>query len=677
MKRLFPVVVFLLFTIVSFGQTQKIDRLKRQVFAAKDNSSRLTAILNLCNEYESLPKDTLWNYAIKAKELANTLNDPRRKTLAIWAQAEAYVKWDNPDSASALIAPELPKYKVENADTRDIYFKLAQLRIDCIGTTDNNYKDAFAQIYTVMHQAETYKDSVIVAESLNTLSALNYDLNFVDKAIQWAHKGLAYTSNTPRFYPVRCGLSLNLAGDYWWIHKLDSATFFIDKAMHYGNSIQNLYLLSRVYEMQACIYRYRKDYPSAENAMLQSISLIKRVDGDDPQEDQLIELAALYRAEGNIDRAISLLTGGLAAENTYRKVSPHAKKNDNARDLQKIFLYQELARCYKTKGDSKNYEAYLEKIIAGKDSFYTTNSANAIAELETKYQVQKKEATIAQQQLTLVRDNYMFYGSVVVGILGCTIVLLIFREVRRKQKLRLQQLRDEEQRLSAMAVASGQEKERKRIAADLHDNLGAQLSFIKRNVNFIIDRPEGFNRADERKYLDQVNDTAQNAMVDLRETIWVLNRDEVSIQEFADKLKSYLRQQLMDRHITNWDFKDDISENWKLSSGEVMHLFRIVQEVISNIIKHAGADHIAIRLNSYSPQAYELEIVDNGKGFDINGEYDGHYGLENIQARSAAIGAEILIESSFGQGTCVRLNKVDPIASGQYENADADKYNEA
>src|ERR1700761_2342336 len=105
------------------------------------------------------------------------------------------------------------------------------------------------------------------------------------------------------------------------------------------------------------------------------------------------------------------------------------------------------------------------------------------------------------------------------------------------------QFKNEEKRLAAGAVADAQERERKRIAADLHDNLGAQLSFIKRNVDFIMDQPAGFNQADERKYLGAVNDIAQSAMVDLRETLWVLNKDQVSIQEFADKLKSYLRQQ--------------------------------------------------------------------------------------------------------------------------------------
>ncbi len=113
-----------------------------------------------------------------------------------------------------------------------------------------------------------------------------------------------------------------------------------------------------------------------------------------------------------------------------------------------------------------------------------------------------------------------------------------------------------------------------------------------------MEQPAGFSQEDERKYLNSVNDIAQNAMIDLRETIWVLNKNEVSVQEFADKLKSYLKQQLVGKESIQWHFKEDISEDWKLSSGEVMHLFRIVQEVVSNIIKHAEAGRINIKFSS-------------------------------------------------------------------------------
>ena len=146
-------------------------------------------------------------------------------------------------------------------------------------------------------------------------------------------------------------------------------------------------------------------------------------------------------------------------------------------------------------------------------------------------------------------------------------------------------------------------------------------------------------------------------MIDLRETLWVLNKDEVSTQEFADKLKSYLKQQLMGKDMIKWDFKEHIQQDWRLPSGEVMHLFRIVQELISNIIKHAEAGQIHIEFNSSSPDTYQLEVYDNGKGFDLDNKYDGHYGLENIQKRVKEISAKLRIISTPDEGTRIVLTK--------------------
>ena len=176
-------------------------------------------------------------------------------------------------------------------------------------------------------------------------------------------------------------------------------------------------------------------------------------------------------------------------------------------------------------------------------------------------------------------------------------------------------------------------------------------------MNFIIEQPEGFNRSDEKRYLGYVNDIAQSAMIDLRETLWVLNKDEVTIQEFADKLKSYLRQQLLDKDQIVWEFQEEVTLNWTLASGEVMHLFRIVQELISNGIKHSGADRIDIRFRSGAAGSYQLQITDNGRGFDVNSVPQGHYGLENIHQRAKDIGAELTLESSPGSGTTVLLAK--------------------
>ncbi len=113
----------------------------------------------------------------------------------------------------------------------------------------------------------------------------------------------------------------------------------------------------------------------------------------------------------------------------------------------------------------------------------------------------------------------------------------------------------------------------------------------------------------------------------------------------------------MGKDMIKWDFKEHIQDNWLLPAGEVMHIFRIVQEVISNIIKHAEAKSINIQFHSHSPDTYRLEIFDNGKGFECNSEHTGHYGLENIQQRANAISAKLLITSSPDAGTSIVLTK--------------------
>ena len=656
MKRFLLLIAFVFFAAYSFGQSPQIDSIKHTIRISVDRRAKLGAILRLCEMFETLPKDTLWKYALEAKKLAAGLKDTQSMSLAVIAQANAYLEWDNVDSAKALIATELPKCKPADAATRDIYFKLRHLKLDCV-SANTDYKDAIEEAYHIIQEAEKYKDSLAIAESYNSLSIYKYEMDFTNEAIAFGLKGLALTSPNPHYYDIIINLSGNLAEYYYYAGKLDSAMYFADKTYNLSDQTGYLRFKSWALQKKSAIYLKAKQYKKAEATELESMQYEAEIDGKEPREDDLVALADVYNKMQEFDKAIKVINDGLAYYNLPKNISPHAKNDTTQHVVQRIYLYKMLARSYHFKGDSKDYEATLEKIINMTDAVYQSNSAQAIADFETKYEVQKKEATIAQQQLALVRENYLFYGSVIIAVLGAVIALLTLREVRRKQKLKIQRLHEEEKLLAEKAVADAEETERRRIAADLHDNLGAQLSFIKRNVNFIIDQPAGFSKEDERKYLDSVNDIAQSAMIDLRETLWVLNKDEVSTQEFADKLKSYLKQQLMGKDMIKWDFKEHIQQDWRLPSGEVMHLFRIVQELISNIIKHAEAGQIHIEFNSSSPDTYQLEVYDNGKGFDLDNKYDGHYGLENIQKRVKEISAKLRITSTPDEGTRIVLTK--------------------
>src|ERR1700742_2607807 len=122
MKRLLLLITFAFSAVYSFGQSPQIDSLKHLIHTSKGDGEKLKAILDLCDKFETLPKDTLWNYAIEARALSNKLKDTRSLSLAKIAQANAYIRWNNADSALALIGPELSKYKADDPATRDIYF---------------------------------------------------------------------------------------------------------------------------------------------------------------------------------------------------------------------------------------------------------------------------------------------------------------------------------------------------------------------------------------------------------------------------------------------------------------------------------------------------------------------------------------------------------------------------
>src|ERR1700743_805041 len=103
MKRIFCTFFFGLLLLHALGQSRLIDSLRHLLHRQSAPAIRLQVLLALCNENESLPEDSWWTYALQAKALAAHLKDSRARTRALLAQASAYIRWKNPDSARALI----------------------------------------------------------------------------------------------------------------------------------------------------------------------------------------------------------------------------------------------------------------------------------------------------------------------------------------------------------------------------------------------------------------------------------------------------------------------------------------------------------------------------------------------------------------------------------------------
>lgn len=197
--------------------------------------------------------------------------------------------------------------------------------------------------------------------------------------------------------------------------------------------------------------------------------------------------------------------------------------------------------------------------------------------------------------------------------------------------------------------------ERERISRDLHDNVGAHLTYIIQsldNISFkIVKTPPG--EAVEK--IDSLGEFARGTMQQLRETIWAINKEEISVQALKDKIQEHLNR--LAAAVGNIRFSVQLAAEADavLKPSQAIHIFRLVQESLNNAIKHSGAQAIEVQLSLVKNNLLLVSIRDDGKGFDANAIFEGHYGLENMKSRISEIGGKMLIDSEPAKGTEVKF----------------------
>jgi signal transduction histidine kinase/ligand-binding sensor domain-containing protein len=212
-------------------------------------------------------------------------------------------------------------------------------------------------------------------------------------------------------------------------------------------------------------------------------------------------------------------------------------------------------------------------------------------------------------------------------------------------------------RLRRLEVDHKVQLERERISRDLHDHVGSQLTFI-------INQLDGGQKDLLMKgQLADARDAARVTMGNLRETIWALQREAITLVDFTDRVKEFAMKQLSSKPGMRLDFTEKLDTNYEINPSKALNLFRISQEVINNSIKHSEGTLLSINIDTSTMREetfLRLTIADNGKGFQQqqNGR-DGHAhgnGLPNIRFRGGEINADLSITSAPGKGTSVMVS---------------------
>jgi len=211
---------------------------------------------------------------------------------------------------------------------------------------------------------------------------------------------------------------------------------------------------------------------------------------------------------------------------------------------------------------------------------------------------------------------------------------------RYQKKLRILQMEQEVQ------------KEKQRLSRDLHDNLGAQITWLSNNISQVEAAQQQLQPVEPK--MNRLKEGAGELMQTLRETIWILNKDKISVIDFFDKLVNHASKYLEGYPSIQLETEENISGIIQLNSGQALQLFRICQEAVTNTCKHSNASVLRITAAT-TENKFAIHISDNGKGFGINNENPGHYGLQNMQQRAKESGLQLKIESAPGKGTNISI----------------------
>ena len=308
-------------------------------------------------------------------------------------------------------------------------------------------------------------------------------------------------------------------------------------------------------------------------------------------------------------------------------------------DLQSSAL-NELADLYEQTGDYRNATSYFKRHRELAASLNNENGSKNIAALQTKYENTQNENRVLQQQLELTRRNYWVGGIAIVMVL---ILLLTYSYYKRTEL--------KQQNIATTAIIETEEKERKRIAQDLHDSVSQLMMAAKINLT-VVGNEIPFSSDLQKGRFEKAIHLVDEGFKEVRTISHNMMPQALLESGLALVIKQF---------IENFE-NDSIKVNF-FSKGFEAHfddtietiLYRILQECVNNVLKHAKASRLDISLIRDEANI-SLTIEDNGSGFEMSDKekYRG-MGLKNLQNRVNFIKGKIEIDSQPGRGTLVSV----------------------
>jgi two-component system NarL family sensor kinase len=603
LKKILSVLLFSLLLKQLGASNESITDSLEKIIALPNlpDSSKLDAMYKLARSYSFNSPDKAITYIEQSYNLAKKMNRPKSMADALSLKGKVL---KNKGDFKKAIATHLEALKIKE------------------------------QIKDTLGQSISYNDIGVVYKSMkNYTEAMKYykKSNQLALAVNFG-RGIANTLN-------------NVGTSYFELRILDSAIYYYNKALTKSLEINDPACLSTSYNNLGSIYGYQDNPKMALGYYLKCLDIDNATGDSYGKILSLLNIGESYKELKQYDNSLH-----------YFSLAEKIALEEGAKPLLKE-TYRSIGDCYQKMKQFEKAYLYLNKYSGLNDTLLNEETSAQIAELQTRFDSEKKDLLIKNKDIELAtnkadasKKKFLIYLLLVLSISIVLIALLVINRSKLKQKNVLQTERMRQKELQSKAILEAEENERKRIAAELHDGVGQILSAAKLNLSTLGSHINNSSPQANLPYttsIELVDDAVKEIRAishNLMPNALVKSGFVAAVKEFVGKLNNSEKLKI-NLEITGLQ--------QRLEQTTETILFRVLQELVNNIVKHANANQISIQLVQHENEI-TLMVEDNGIGFDTSSkdEMNG-LGLKNIQSRIAFLNGHFNIDSAPGKGTTV------------------------
>jgi two-component system NarL family sensor kinase len=645
MKRILLLLALVVCQIYSaFSQDQKlIDSLENLVKTSTNDTVRLTAFGDLSWEYGYSNFDKALYYAQEELKLAEKMND-------IASTGQAYSDIGNAYTRVNKVAEAL----VNHQKAYELRLK-AGLKDKAAGSLSNisviyKQQSKYALAVEYMTKAlkiyEELKDEPRQALVMGNLASVLIIMKKFDEGRVVLDRTMQISQRL-KIAPIERN-TYSIYTEYFFNKRqIDSALFFAFKALRMMEEVNAYNDMALMYNSIGQLYIEKKQYDLSMKYYKKSLEIREAI------EDEL----GIGSCCKNIAYCYIALSRFSEAEKYLNRAIECFKNVDSKDYLREAYLY--MMDVYRNRNDYKTALKYHMMAQEMKDSVFNQQSMDHINELRVEYETEKKEQQIVLlnkeneiHKLELTRKNILVTVVVVIFAVAGLVAYLLYNRNRLKQEAKLQAEIILQQDLASKGIIEAEERERKRIAGDLHDGVGQMFSAVRMNLSGLQERVKFEDESTENLYdktlalVDESCKEVRSISHNMMPNVLLRAGLASAVKDFIDKIDS----RKLKVNLETVGLKD------RLDSDVEMVLYRVIQEAVNNVIKHSGANHLDIQMVK-DEEGITATIEDNGVGFDANNKdkFEG-IGLKNIKTRIEYLKGSVEFESAPGKGTLVAIH---------------------